>query len=120
MKLTKDINTQTFNNILDNMIVDDNELVRLFLRMKPVRIIIKLKKGPKYATQVSKEVDCTYSHTVKLLDEFKKLGLVSFKRQGRIKIIELTEDGEDLAHAIEGVLMKLSRIRENNEKRNKK
>ena len=102
------------------MVMSDTELARLFLRFKPVKIILSLKKGPRYATQVSKEVDCTYSHTVKLLDDFKKLGLVGFKKQGRIKIIELTEDGEDLAHSIEGVLMKLSRINENNDKRKKK
>jgi len=83
--------------------------------MKPVRMMLSLKKGPRYATQISKEVDCTYSHTVKLLDDFKKLGLVKFKKQGRIKIIELTEDGEDLAHSIEGVLIKLSRIKEKGE-----
>ena len=99
--------------------MDEVELIRLFLRMKPVDIIIGLKKGPRYATQISKEVDCTYSHTVKLLDEFKDLELVTFKKQGRIKIIELTENGEDLAHAIEGVLMKLSRIREENDKKKK-
>lgn len=90
----------------------DKNVVSLFLRVKPISILIALKKGPKYATQVSKEVDCTYSHTVKLLDELEKLKLVEFKKQGRIKVIELTEDGEDLAHSIEGVLMKLSRIRE--------
>jgi len=78
-------------------------------------MIISLKKGPKYATQVSKEIDCTYSHTVKLLDELETLKLVTFKKQGRIKVIELTEDGEDLAHSIEGVLMKLSRIKEDHE-----
>jgi predicted transcriptional regulator len=94
------------------MVMMNNPLVRLFLRLKPVNIILCLNNGPRYATQVSKEVDCTYSHTVKLLDDFKKLGLVSFKKQGRIKIIELTDDGEDLAHSIEGVLMKLSRIKE--------
>jgi len=98
------------------MVVIDTPLARLFLRLKPVRIILSLKGGPKYATQVSKEVDCTYSHTVKLLDDFKKLGLVRFRKQGRIKIIELTEDGEDLAHSIEGVLIKLSRIKEKEEK----
>jgi len=101
------------------MVVTDTALAKLFLRIKPVKIIISLKKGPRYATQVSKEVDCTYSHTVKLLDDFKQLGLVVFKKQGRIKIIELSKDGEDLAHAIEGVLMKLSRIKENNEKKKK-
>jgi predicted transcriptional regulator len=102
------------------MVTTDNALARLFLRFKPVKIMMSLKKGPRYATQVSKEVDCTYSHTVKLLEDFSKLGLVSFKKQGRIKIIELTKDGEDLAHSIEGVLMKLSRIKEENEKKVKK
>ncbi len=102
------------------MVVTDTSLTKLFLRLKPVKILISLKKGPKYATQVSKEVDCTYSHTVKLLDEFKKLDIVTFKKQGRIKIIELTENGEDLAHSIEGVLMKLSRIKEENETKKKK
>lgn len=101
------------------MVISDDPLARLFLRVKPVKIILSLKRGPRYATQVSKEVDCTYSHTVKLLDDFKKLGLVTFKKQGRIKIIELTDDGEDLAHSIEGVLMKLSRVRENNEEKKK-
>jgi len=99
------------------MTLTDSALARLFLRFKPVKIMLSLKQGPRYATQISKEVDCTYSHTVKLLESFKKLGLVGFKKQGRIKIIELTEDGEDLSHAIEGVLIKLSRIRENNEKK---
>jgi predicted transcriptional regulator len=95
----------------------DTNLARLFLRLKPVKMILSLKKGPRYATQISKEVDCTYSHTVKLLENFRKLGLVDFKKQGRIKIIELTKDGEDLAHSIEGVLIKLSRIKEESEKK---
>ena len=101
------------------MVLTDTALAKLFLRLKPVKIMQSLKRGPRYATQVSKEVDCTYSHTVKLLDDFKRLNLVTFKKQGRIKIIELTEDGADLAHSIEGVLIKLSRIRENNEKKKK-
>ncbi|MDI6826090.1 MAG: hypothetical protein QMD36_02750 [Candidatus Aenigmarchaeota archaeon] len=100
-----------------NTMMTDTSLARLFLRFKPVKIMLSLKKGPRYATQISKEVDCTYSHTVKLLENFKKLGLVGFKKQGRVKIIELTKDGEDLAHSIEGVLMKLSRIKEESEKK---
>ena len=97
------------------MVVNDTQLTKLFLRTKPVKMIVTLKKGPKYATQVSKKIDCTYSHTVKLLSELETLGLVTFKKQGRIKVITLTEDGEDLAHSIEGVLMKLSRIKEDHE-----
>ena len=101
------------------METEGNKMVKLFLRTKPVKILISLKNGPKYATQVSKEIDCTYSHTVKLLDDFKKLGLVNFKKQGRIKIIDLTEDGEYLTHSVEGVLMKLSRINEKSDSNKK-
>lgn len=85
---------------------------RLFLRTKPVKLIASLRPGPKYATILSKEVDCTYSHTVKLLDQFKNFGLVEFEKKGRIKMIKLTNDGEDLAHAIEACLVKLSKIKE--------
>jgi predicted transcriptional regulator len=80
--------------------------------LKPVRLLTSLKNGPKYATILSKEVDCTYSHTVKLLDQFKIFGIVEFEKKGRIKIIKLTDDGEDLAHSMEGVLMKLSKLKE--------
>ena len=80
--------------------------------MKPVKLLTSLKSGPKYATILSKEVDCTYSHTVKLLDQFKLYGLVEFEKKGRIKIIKLTEDGQELAHSIEGSMMKLSKLKE--------
>lgn len=84
---------------------------KLYLHVKPVRLLISLKAGPKYATILSKEIDCTYSHTVKLLDHFKKLNLVGFEKKGRIKIVKLTSTGEDLAHAFEGVMMKLNKLK---------
>ena len=84
---------------------------KLYLHVKPVKLLISLKKGPKYATILSKEIDCTYSHTVKLLDQFKKFSLVDFEKKGRIKIVKLTSLGEDLAHAFEGVMMKLNKLK---------
>lgn len=65
---------------------------------------------PKYTTQVSKGVDCTYSHTVKVLDFFKQLGLVEFDKKGRIKNVKLTSDGEDIAHDFEGIIRKFGRL----------
>ena len=100
--------------------IKKKDLSKLFLRSKPVKILISLKNGPKYATIVAKDVDCTYSHTVKLLEVFKGLGLVEFDKRGRIKLISLTEDGEDLAHSIEGVLMKLTRLKEKLEEEEEK
>lgn len=84
---------------------------KLYLHVKPVKLLTSLKAGPKYATILSKEIDCTYSHTVKLLDQFKKFGLVDFEKKGRIKIVKLTSVGEALAHAFEGVLMQLNKLK---------
>jgi DNA-binding MarR family transcriptional regulator len=83
----------------------------LFFRLKPTRILVSLNKGPKYATIVAKEVDCTYSHVVKLLDTFSKLGLVRFEKRGRIKTIHLTEAGKRLADKFEDLLAKLSELK---------
>lgn len=84
-------------------------LERLFLREKPAKLLISIKT-PKYATQLSKMVDCTYSHTVKLLDIFKALGLVQFEKTGRIKTIRLTPDGEEIAHYLEGLIRKFDHL----------
>lgn len=87
------------------------DISKLFLREKPVKMLLSLRSGAKYATIISKEVDCTYSHTVKLLDQFQKAGLVEFEKTGRIKMVKLTSDGEDLAHALQGAMIKLSKIK---------
>lgn len=75
-------------------------------------MLANLKEGPKYATILSKGVDITYSHTVKLLDLFQELGLVEFEKKGRIKIVKLTDMGDDLARAFDSVIRSLSRIKE--------
>lgn len=84
----------------------------MFLRKKPVKLLMALKLGGpvKYISMLSKETDCTYSHTVKLLENFKNLGLVSFDKIGRVKYIKLTLDGEELAGYFENVLRKFSKI----------
>lgn len=83
----------------------------LFLHPKPVKMLVALKSDSvRYATQVSKSVDCTYSHTVKVLELFKKLGLVTFDKKGRVKMIKLTSDGEEIAHDFEGLRKKFGRI----------
>ena len=85
---------------------------RLFFRIKPVKMLTALKIGPKYATIIAKETDCTYSHTVKILDLFKEYGLVDFEKKGRIKIVKLTEFGDDVAKGMDMILTKLSRVKE--------
>lgn len=90
--------------------MDENKIVEdLFLREKPSKILMGLKsaKGSVYATLLSKDADCTYSHTIKILNLFKKLGIVEFEKKGRIKTVTLTSDGWDIAHSLEAMTKKL-------------
>ena len=77
----------------------------LFFRRKPAMMLIALKKvtRAKYGSQLAKEVDCTYSHAVKILQEMEKNKLVEFEKKGRIKTIRLTESGERVADHIERI-----------------
>jgi hypothetical protein len=72
---------------------------------------LKMGISGKYVSVLSKETDCTYSHTVKLLDEFRNLGLVEFEKKGRVKFIKLTADGEELAGHFESVLRKFTKLK---------
>ncbi len=94
--------------------MNKNFVKRLIFHEKPVEMLIVLKnEKAKYPTQVAKAVDCTYSHTVKTLEFFRKIGLVEFEKKGRVKYVKLTPDGEEIAHDLEGLLKKLNRIEEN-------
>ncbi len=88
------------------------ELEELFLRKKPVKLLLNIKNGTaKYISILAKETDCTYSHTVKLLEIFKELGLLEFSKEGRIKYVKLTQDGQELATDFESVLRKFSKLK---------
>ena len=77
----------------------------IFFRRKPALMLVALKKLSKarYGSILAKEVDCTYSHAVKILQTLEKLGLVVFDKQGRIKLIKLTKKGQDIADNIESI-----------------
>ena len=77
----------------------------IFFRRKPALMLVALKKHSKvrYGSVLAKEVDCTYSHAVKILQTLEKLGLVTFEKQGRIKLIKLTKKGLEAADSIEKI-----------------
>ena len=77
----------------------------LFFRRKPALMLIALKKvsRAKYGSVLAKEVDCTYSHAVKILQTLEDFGLVVFEKQGRIKLIKLTKKGQEVADHIQTI-----------------
>ena len=90
---------------------EQEQIMELFLHEKPVGIILSMKDSDeKYASVISKEVDCTYTHVLKILMQFQQYGIVEFKKQGRIKKVMLTDVGGDIAHELEGLKRQLGRL----------
>ncbi len=77
----------------------------LFFRRKPAMMLIALKNvtRARYGSQLAKEIDCTYSHAVKILQTLEEYGLVSFEKIGRTKMINLKQKGTDVATHIEAI-----------------
>ena len=77
----------------------------VFFRRKPALMLVSLKKmsRARYGSLLAKEVDCTYSHAVKILQALEKLDLVVFEKKGRMKLIKLTKKGTDVADSIENI-----------------
>jgi predicted transcriptional regulator len=91
--------------------MENRSILNLLLHEKPAGIMLSLKeKEKKYPTVLSKENDCTYTHTLKILEELREYGLVEFDKDGRIKYVALTELGEDVAHQLEGLVRYLERV----------
>lgn len=77
----------------------------IFFRRKPALLLVALKRlaRARYGSVLAKEVDCTYSHAVKILQQLEKLGLVMFEKKGRIKLIKLTKRGQEISDNIENI-----------------
>ncbi|MFH1820917.1 MAG: winged helix DNA-binding protein [Methanobacteriota archaeon] len=78
----------------------------LFLQEKPKNILIYIKKEnkPLYTSIIAREVNTTYAHTFNVLKRLERLKLVSFKESGRIKLIRLTELGDEVAKVMINML----------------
>ena len=77
----------------------------IFFRRKPALMLVALRKvaRARYGSVLAKEVDCTYSHAVKILQSLERLGLVVFEKKGRIKLIKLTKRGQEVSENIENI-----------------
>ena len=82
--------------------VKPKNIFDVFFREKPAMMLIQLKNHNSeiYASVLAKQIDCTYSHVVKILQEMEKSELVAFKKQGRLKLLELTKKGREIAKNI--------------------
>lgn len=86
--------------------VDNKVIFNVFFREKPAMMLVSLKNakgGSIYASSLAKQIDCTYSHVVKILQEMEKHELINFDKQGRLKLLTLTKKGSDVADHIANI-----------------
>ena len=84
-------------------------IFNVFFREKPALMLVVLKNAKQgmYASSLAKQIDCTYSHVVKILQQMEKAGLVNFDKKGRLKLLSLTKKGQDVAEHIDQVMISL-------------
>lgn len=70
-----------------------------FLKEKPVMALVTIRRSRDeiYCSMISKKVDTTYAHTVKVISRMEDEGLVESEKKGRKKILKLTPKGEKLS-----------------------
>ena len=85
--------------------INRSEIFNVFFREKPALMLLAMRnsKNTAYASYIAKQVDCTYSHVVKILQHMEESGLVNFDKQGRLKLVTLTKKGNDIAENIESI-----------------
>ena len=85
--------------------MENERIFNVFFRKKPAMMLVSLRntKSGIYASSLAKEIDCTYSHVVKTLQEMERAGLVNFEKQGRLKLLTLTKKGEDVASHMDNI-----------------
>ena len=81
------------------MVLKNKEIFNVFFREKPAMMLVVLKnaKSEIYASSLAKQIDCTYSHVVKILQQLEREGIVKFEKQGRFKLLTLTKKGEEIS-----------------------
>jgi len=85
------------------------ELEEFFLNVKPVKILIVLNdpNTESYASAISKKTDCTYSHTVRIIQKMEGFNLIESNMKGRKKELELTDKGRKLAKSLSEVISQI-------------
>jgi predicted transcriptional regulator len=70
-----------------------------FLKEKPVMALVTIRRSRDeiYCSMISKKIDTTYAHTVKVISRMEDGGLVESKKKGRKKILELTPKGKEFS-----------------------
>lgn len=78
-----------------------DETERILLKEKPCQALLAiLELDHAYASLISKKIDSTFAHTLRILSQLEQAGLVSTRSAGRVRYVELTGPGRRAAEAL--------------------
>ncbi len=88
---------------------DKDEIFKVFFREKPTLMLVELlnTEDNLYASSLAKQIDCTYSHVVKILQQMEKHELINFEKLGRLKLLTLTKKGQEVANHMDQIKIML-------------
>jgi len=84
-----------------------NKIINIFCKEKPSLILLSLNKNSgteKTISNLAKDSDCVFAHVTNILKAFHKENITTFKKEGRTKIISLTEKGKLIATSLEQMI----------------
>jgi DNA-binding MarR family transcriptional regulator len=85
-----------------------NELADIFLHKMPTSLLLTIRTYDRtYVSVIAKECNCTYPHAVKTLWGMEKLGLVRSEKVGRVKYVQLTNQGKLIADSLHDLMHNL-------------
>ena len=92
-------------NLWGVKLIKNKEIFNVIFREKPAMMLVGLynAKSEVYASSLAKQIDCTYSHVVKILQQMHTSGLINFNKQGRLKLLSLTKKGQDVVENIDQI-----------------
>jgi predicted transcriptional regulator len=77
----------------------------LIFQEKPTKLLIVLKESDKkmFQTEISRKINATFAHTLKILELMEKSGIVKSEKDGKRKFVCLTELGAEVAKEVDTV-----------------
>lgn len=83
----------------------EGSLERLILREKPALALLAVgEMDQAYAALVAKQIDSTFPHTSSILSQLEEHGLIRSRPEGRVRYLELTEQGKKVSNALRSLI----------------
>ena len=73
-----------------------SDILNVFLRKKPVLLLLTMDQKINYASLLAKKVNLTYTHAVLILRKFEENKLIESRMDGRKRVMILTKRGLDI------------------------